>query len=147
VDAMGGDHAPENLVEGVCLALDAFPKITKIYLVGDQERLKTLVDARAMASPRLEIVHASQVVEMGDSAALSVRRKRDSSIAVAVDLVKQDACEAVVSAGHTGAAVAAATVKLRLLPGVDRPGICSPLPNDHGICNILDAGANVDAKA
>lgn len=147
VDAMGGDFAPENIIEGVGLGLERFPQVERFYLVGDEARIKELVDKHRLPGERLEIVHASQVVDMSDSAALSVRRKRDSSVSVAIDLVKQGDAQAILSAGHTGAAVAATTVKLRLLNGIARPGICSPLPNDHGICNILDAGANTDAKA
>ncbi|MFV1995546.1 MAG: phosphate acyltransferase PlsX, partial [Verrucomicrobiales bacterium] len=108
--------------------------------------VKRQVDRREAASSRLEIIDASEVVGMSEKAALSVRRKRDSSISRAIDLVKDGTCEAVVTIGHTGASVAAATVELRMLKGVDRPGIASPLPNEYGVCNILDAGANVEAK-
>ncbi len=147
VDAMGGDFAPRNIVEGVGLAIERHPGIERFYLAGDEKALKQLLDQHRLPPTKIEIVHASQVVDMSDSAALSVRRKRDSSVSVAIDLVKNGQAQAIVSAGHTGAAVAATTVKLRLLRGIARSGICSPLPNDHGICNILDAGANTDAKA
>jgi glycerol-3-phosphate acyltransferase PlsX len=83
---------------------------------------------------------------MHESAVKSVRQKKKSSISVAVDLVKSGDCQAVVSAGNTGAAVAASTIKLRNIPGVERAGIASPLPNENGPCNIVDAGANVDSK-
>lgn len=83
---------------------------------------------------------------MHDSAVKSVRQKKDSSISVAVELVRQGEAAAVVSAGNTGAAVAAATIKWRHIPGVERSGIASPLPSEHGPCNIMDAGANVDAR-
>ncbi|MEM7387333.1 MAG: phosphate acyltransferase PlsX, partial [Verrucomicrobiota bacterium] len=146
VDAMGGDNAPGCVVEGVASALAAFPQIEKVFLSGDEGALKKLVDGAGLPLGRVEILPASQVVEMGDPATASIRSKKDSSITVAVDAVKRGDAQAVVSAGHTGAAVAATTVKLRLLEGIRRPGIASPLPNDHGICNILDAGANVDAK-
>ena len=147
VDAMGGDYAPENIIEGVGLAVERYPQVERFYLVGDEARVKALADQHRLPASRIEIVHASHVVEMSDSAALSVRRKRDSSISVATEIVKAGDAQAIISAGHTGAAVAATTVKLRLLKGVSRPGIASPLPNDHGIWNILDAGANTDAKA
>lgn len=146
VDAMGGDYAPKNVVEGVHMAIRDFPQIEKIYLVGDQTQLKALVDQLGIPAKRVEIVHSTQVVEMHESSIMAVRHKRDSSVSISVDLVKRGDAAAVVSAGHTGAAVAATTIKLRTLPGVDRPGICSPLPSDHGVCNILDAGANPDAK-
>jgi glycerol-3-phosphate acyltransferase PlsX len=94
----------------------------------------------------LVVVHAPESIGMAEPGAKTVRRKKQSSINVAMDLVKSGQAQAFVSAGNTGAAVAAATLKLRLLPGVDRAGIASPLPNEHGICNILDAGANPEAK-
>ncbi len=147
VDAMGGDFAPGNIIEGAGLAMGRYPMVECFYLAGEEDQVKELVDKHRLPANRVEIVHASQVVDMADSAALSVRRKRDSSVSVAIDLMKKGEAQAIVSAGHTGASVAATTVKLRLLKGIARPGICSPLPNDHGICNILDAGANTDAKA
>ena len=146
VDAMGGDFSPRNVVRGAKLALEEFPHIDKLYLVGRESTVRRQVDKHKITTPKLEIVEASQVVGMSEKAAQSVRRKKDSSISRAVDLVKDGTCEAVVTIGHTGAAVAAATVKLRLLEGIERPGIASPLPNEHGVCNVLDAGANVEAK-
>ncbi len=147
VDSMGGDHAPENVIGGVKMALEEYSDIGRIYLTGDETRVKAELDAQHVPSERIEIVHTTQVVEMGESPAKAVRRKKDSSISVATDLVKKGDASAVVSAGNTGAAVTAATLKLRTLPGVDRAGIASPLPNEYGICNIVDAGANVEAKA
>ena len=146
LDAMGGDFAPRNMLAGAQLALAEYPAITTLYLVGDAARLKAEMDAMQFSDSRAVIVHASEVVEMTDSAVKSLRQKKDSSIAVATDLVKRGDAQAVVSAGHTGAAVAAATVKLRTLAGVERAGILSPLPNLHGTCGLIDAGANVDSK-
>ena len=146
LDAMGGDFAPGNMLAGARLALAEYPLITTLYLVGDATRLKSEMDAMQFSDSRAVIVHASEVVEMTDSAVKSLRQKKDSSIAVATDLVKRGDAQAVVSAGHTGAAVAAATVKLRTLAGVERAGILSPLPNLHGTCGLIDAGANVDSK-
>jgi glycerol-3-phosphate acyltransferase PlsX len=91
-------------------------------------------------------VHASQVVEMSDRAVESVRRKKDSSVSRAVDLVKHDKADAIVSAGHTGAAVAASAIKLRTLPGIDRPGIAAVLPTETNVFVLIDAGANIDAR-
>ncbi len=146
LDAMGGDFAPQNMLAGARLALAEYPAITTLYLVGDAGRLRQEMDAMKFTDRRAVIVHASEVVEMTDSAVKSLRQKKDSSIAVATDLVKRGDAQAVVSAGHTGAAVAAATVKLRTLKGVERAGILSPLPNLHGTCGLIDAGANVDSK-
>lgn len=143
---MGGDKAPRAMIEGAKDALDDFPFLERLFLVGDEGTLKSEFDAVGLADRRAEIVPASEVVGMGESPVQAIRKKKDSSISVAVDLVKQRTCEAVVSAGNTGAAVAAATIKLRTLPGIERAGIASPLPNENGPCNIVDAGANVDAK-
>jgi glycerol-3-phosphate acyltransferase PlsX len=99
-----------------------------------------------LRDPRVSIVHAPEIIGMSEPGAKTVRRKKQSSISVAMDMVKDGQADAFVSAGNTGAAVAAATLKLRTLPGVDRAGIASALPNEHGLCHILDAGANPDAK-
>lgn len=146
VDAMGGDNAPEAIVEGVIHALQQFDYIELLYLVGDQEAIEREIKSHEFADSRLKIHHCTQVVGMEESAVKSVRQKKDSSISQAVNLVKEGICDAVVSAGNTGAAVAATSIKLRTLPGVERAGIASPLPNEYGIANIVDAGANVDAK-
>jgi len=146
IDAMGGDFAPRNIIGGAKAALDEVPGITRLLLVGDETRVKAEVQSQGLPYAKIEIVHAPDVVEMGESAAKAVRRKKHSSINIATDLVKSGAAAAVVSAGHTGAAVTAATLKLRNLPGVERAGIASPLPNEHGVCNLIDAGANLDRR-
>ena len=143
---MGGDKAPQAIVEGTRDALAEFSFIDRLLLVGDEDVLKKEIDRVQLSDRRLEIVPATEIVGMGESPVQAVRRKKNSSISVAIDLVKNGDSEAVVSAGNTGAAVAASTIKLRTLPGVERAGIASPLPNEHGPCNIVDAGANVDAK-
>lgn len=143
---MGGDKAPQAIVEGTRDALNEFNFIDRLLLVGDEATLKSEIDRVQLRDRRVEIVPATEVVGMGESPVQAIRRKKNSSISVSVDLVKNGDCEAVVSAGNTGAAVAASTIKLRTLPGIERAGIASPLPNEHGPCNIVDAGANVDAK-
>jgi glycerol-3-phosphate acyltransferase PlsX len=146
LDAMGGDYAPKNIVEGAVLALREYAHLTRLYLVGDTPRVEAILKAAGCNDARVEIVHSTQVVDMSDGAVESVRRKRDSSVSRAVDLVKQGLAQAVVSAGHTGAAVAATTIKLRTLPGVDRPGIAATMPTETNVCILMDAGANIDAK-
>lgn len=146
LDAMGGDHAPEINVIGAREALKLNSKIEKLYLVGREAELKACCDKHGLRDNRVEIVHADQVVEMNESGAKTLRTKRNSSISLATELVKKSAADAVVSAGNTGAAVATATLKLRTLKGVERAGIASPLPNEFGVCNLLDAGANPEAK-
>lgn len=146
LDAMGGDYAPQACVAGAVMAAQEFPKLEKLFLVGDADRIRAELDKHNCHDPRIEIVHASQVVEMSETAVEGVRRKKDSSISRAVDLVKRGQADAVVSAGHTGAAVAATTIKLRTLEGVDRPGIAALLPTETNLCVLIDAGANTDAR-
>ncbi|CAN5306234.1 phosphate acyltransferase PlsX [soil metagenome] len=146
LDAMGGDFGPPNLVAGAVMALREIPRIDKLYLVGDPPQIEAELKKQGCSDGRVEIVHSTQVVEMSDKPVESVRRKKDSSISRAVDLVKNGSADAVVSAGHTGAAVAATTIKLRTLPGVERPGIASVIPTETNLFVLIDAGANVDAK-
>lgn len=146
LDAMGGDKAPQVNIIGARDALKLYSNIEKIYLVGDETELKKQCDTHKLDHSKIEIVHAPEVVEMHESGAKSLRSKKKSSIAIAADLVKSGDADALVSAGNTGAAVATATLKLRTLEGVERAGIASPLPNEFGVCNLLDAGANPDAK-
>jgi glycerol-3-phosphate acyltransferase PlsX len=146
LDAMGGDYAPQNIVEGAVLALREYSGIKKLLLTGDENRVRSELQRLGCSDPRIQIVHTTQVVEMGEPAVESVRRKKDSSLCRAVDLVKEGQADAVVSAGHTGAMVAATTIKLRTLEGVERPGIASYLPTETNVCVLIDAGANVDAR-
>jgi glycerol-3-phosphate acyltransferase PlsX len=148
LDAMGGDHAPAVNILGAIDALRHYPQLGHLFLVGDEEALRAEAARHGLdlQDPRVSIIHAPEVIGMAEPGAKTVRRKKRSSISVAMDLVKDGAADAFVSAGNTGAAVAAATIKLRTLAGVDRAGIASPLPNEFGVCNILDAGANPEAK-
>jgi glycerol-3-phosphate acyltransferase PlsX len=146
LDAMGGDYAPANTVAGAVMALREYPKITKIFLTGDEQAVRAELAKHGCTDPRVEIVHTTQVVEMSDAAVEAVRKKKDSSVSRAVDLVKKGEADAIVSAGHTGAAVAATTIKLRTLEGIERPGIASYLPTEKNVCVLIDAGANIDAK-
>ena len=147
LDAMGGDFGPPNIVGGAVMALKEYPHIAKLYLVGDTPRIEKELKQQRCNDRRIEIVHATQVVEMSDGAVDAVRRKKDSSVSRAVDLVKKGDASAIVTAGHTGAAVAATTIKLRTLPGVDRPGIAAVIPSETNIFVLIDAGANSDPRA
>ena len=148
LDAMGGDHAPAVNIGGAISALRLYPKLEHLFLVGDQCVLEQECAKQGLnlKDPRVSIVHAPEVIGMAEPGAKTVRKKKLSSISIAMDMVKAGEADAFVSAGNTGAAVAAATLKLRTLDGVDRAGILSPLPNEHGLCSILDAGANPEAK-
>ncbi|MBA3385498.1 MAG: phosphate acyltransferase PlsX [Chthoniobacterales bacterium] len=147
LDAMGGDFGPPNLVAGAVMALREYPQIERLHLVGDARRIEAELKKHRCGDGRVEIVHATQMVEMSDGAVESVRHKKDSSVSRAVDLVKKGEAEAIVSAGHTGAAVAATTIKLRTLPGIDRPGIAAIIPSETNVFVLIDAGANSDARA
>lgn len=145
VDAMGGDHAPAPIVAGAVRAAARVREIETLYLVGDETAICAELSAIGRDVPAcIEIVHASQVVGMDESPAVAVRRKKDSSISRAVDLVKDGTADAVFTAGNTGAAVAATTLKLRALQGVDRPAIAAVIPTQTRPFVLLDAGATPD---
>src|SRR6476659_5905130 len=146
LDAMGGDFGPRNLVAGAIMALQEYSQISKLFLVGDPPQIEAELKKRGCNDRKIEIVHSTQVVDMSDKAWSAVRRKKDSSISRAVDLVKHGEADAVVSAGHTGAAVAACTIKLRTLEGIDRAGIAAVLPTETNVFVLVDAGANIDAR-
>ncbi len=139
VDAMGGDHAPHAAVEGAC---QAAAEGADVVLVGDRARLEPLLSGSGV---EVEIEHADEVVEMGDSP-LAVRQNRRSSIRVAARLVKEGRAQAVVSAGNTGAAMIAAKTVIGTIPGVDRPALAAVLPSRGGQTVVLDVGANVSAR-
>lgn len=144
VDAMGGDHAPDAVVEGAVQAASELG--IHVILVGDREILKHQIKRRKAQDLPVSIKHASEVVEMHEHPAVAVRRKRDSSLRVAFDLVKAGEAAAAVSAGNSGAAMAVAMLVLRLLPGVERPAIAAVMPTLKGSTVLLDVGANVDCK-
>ena len=144
VDAMGGDFAPSAIVDGSIQALQRNKKLTKIYLVGERLAVDTVLRKYSIDKSRLEIVPTTEVVGMDESPAVAIRRKKDSSIGRAVDLVKEGKADAVFSAGNTGAAVAATKLKLRTLEGVERPAIATVIPTPVTPFILLDAGANTD---
>ena len=146
IDAMGGDFAPREVVAGSLEAARRFPDIESLLLVGRPEAIEAEIPA-AGRPPSVRVVAASEVVGMEEAPAVAVRRKKDSSISRAVDLVKQGEADAVFSAGNTGAAVAATTLKLRTLEGVDRPAIATVMPTMKAPFVLIDAGANTDCPA
>ncbi len=144
VDAMGGDHAPEVVIEGSILAVNEYG--TQVVLVGDEAKIKTLLKKAKYTANNISIYPSQEVIEMSESAATSVRRKRNSSIVVGLNLVKEGFGDAFFSAGNTGAVVCAATLGLGLLPGIERSGIAIIAPTLKGVSLIIDVGANIDAK-
>jgi len=144
VDAMGGDHAPEAIVSGAVAAARELG--VDVVLVGPEARVRGEL-ARHGGPPALEIVDAPEVIEMHEAPAMALRRKRRASIVVAVELLKARRVDAVVTAGHTGAAMGAALLGLGRVPGVDRPALALVLPTQTAQPAILlDVGANVDCK-
>ena len=143
---MGGDHGPQPVVEAATAALALYPQIEHIFLVGIEKDLSERLAVLSYDRARLSIVHASEIVTMEDKAVEAIRRKRDSSLSRAVDMVREGKADAVLSPGNTGAFMAAALIKLRTLPGVERPGLATVMPSRFGKFLILDLGANADAR-
>jgi glycerol-3-phosphate acyltransferase PlsX len=143
VDAMGGDHGPTEVVPGAIEYAKQHPE-DRVLLVGDADTIRSIAGELPLNA---EIVHASQVVGMDEHPAKTLRDKKDSTILVATDLVKQGRAEALVTAGHTGAAMAAAILRLGRLPGVDRPALAVQMTTDAGPMVLLDIGANPDSTA
>jgi glycerol-3-phosphate acyltransferase PlsX len=144
VDAMGGDHAPVEIVKGAVLAVRECG--IPVILVGDRSVIEAELAKLGASDSRIEVRHASEVVAMDEHPAIAIRRKAESSIVVAAKLVKTGEAQALVSAGNSGAAMAVATLKIGRIRGIDRPAICSFLPTSIGKIIMLDAGANVDCS-
>lgn len=147
IDAHGGDHGISVTVPAAISALASNSDLS-IILVGQEDLLKAeLSTNKTGLSDRLSIQHASQIVDMDESPALALRGKKDSSMRVAINLVKESRASACVSAGNTGALMATARFVLKTLPGIKRPAIVSAIPTMHGYVHLLDLGANVDSPA
>ena len=144
LDGMGGDDAPRSVVEGAILAARQYD--FKIVLVGDKNLLQSELDKHKNIPKNVSIHHAGSFVRMDESAAISIRKKKDASVSVCADLIKEGQADAMVTAGHTGAAVVACTLKLRLLEGVERPGIGILFPTLGTPTFLIDVGANIDTK-
>ena len=142
VDAMGGDHAPDEIIPGCVEAIRAYPRVDEILLVGQEDVIQKHLSSIGGTIERIRIIHASEVIEMGEPPAMALRRKKDSSISRAIDLVKAGEADAVFSAGSTGAMVAGSALKLRTLKGCVRPTIATVLPTQKHPVVLLDAGAN-----
>jgi phosphate acyltransferase len=142
LDAMGGDHAPHEIVKGALLAAAEYP--VDVILVGQEEVVRKHLGESA---PRnVSIFDAREVVEMDDTALAPIRKKRNASVRVCANLVKEGRADAMVSAGHTGAAMTSAYMVLGTIEGVDRPALAAIVPNVNGHTVLLDVGANVDSK-
>jgi phosphate acyltransferase len=147
LDCMGGDHGVHVTVPAAASFLLHNPEAS-VVLVGQEEALRAQMKLSGLASdPRVRLKHASEVVAMDEPIAAAVRSKRDSSMRVAIDLVKSGEADACVSAGNTGALMAISRLVLKMLPGVERPAIASMMPTRRGRTCVLDLGANVDCSA
>lgn len=142
VDAMGGDYAPDVVIEGAVAASRQYG--VGIGLVGDEARINSLL--KKTKSCQISVYPASEVIGMSESAVASIKKKRDSSIVVGLNLIKEGKGDAFLSAGNTGAVVCAATLSLRLLPGIERAGIAIVTPTLKGISLVIDVGANIDPR-
>ncbi|MDP3919600.1 MAG: phosphate acyltransferase PlsX [Candidatus Omnitrophota bacterium] len=146
VDGMGGDYAPQFVVEGAVNAANDFPNL-EIVLVGQLNALKRELNRHKVLGGKIVIEEATEVVGMGESPVASIKKKKNSSIAVCIDLLKRKEVDAVMTAGNTGAAVAGATLRLGLLPGIKRPGIAISTPTMQGISIAVDVGANLNPSS
>jgi phosphate acyltransferase len=146
VDVMGGDHGCGVVIDGVKLALQAYPDISELHLVGQQAEIETALKRARCRDPRLTVHHATEVIRMEDRPLDAVRKKKDCSMVRAMELVRDGKAEAVISPGNTGALVASATFKLRRLDSVDRPAIATVVPSGKSEFVLLDAGANHECK-
>ncbi len=146
VDVMGGDAGCGVVIEGVKRALEADKKITALFIVGKQEEIQAALETSQLRDNRVQVVHASEVMTMEDKPTTALRKKKDSSMARAIELVGEGKADAVISLGNTGGILALATLKLRRLPGVERAGIATVIPAPDNEFVLLDSGANIECK-
>ena len=146
LDAMGGDNAPEAIVTGALESLESLDKDDELILVGPEDLVQSHLEQAGRARRRVTVVDAPDVITMHEAPIESLRKKTKSSIAVLAKLGKRDQADAVVSAGNTGACVAAFQMRMRNLPGVNRPGIAVVFPTIHGWAILCDVGANIACK-
>jgi len=145
VDAMGGDYAPQNTVIGAIQALEQDEGFD-LFLVGKKAEILQIINSNKLSFNEDNIIHAGEVIEMGDSPTSSLKAKPDSSIVVGARMVREKKADAFVSAGNTGAMMAASTIIMGRIPGVGRPTIGAEFPNVNGVCCVYDVGAGKDAK-
>jgi glycerol-3-phosphate acyltransferase PlsX len=146
VDVMGGDRGPEVVVDGARLALNESTEISTLYLVGNEVEIRAAMKKTGLVDARVQILHASQVLTMEDQPVEGIRKKKDCSLLRAVDLLKDGRGQALISTGNTGGMVAASTIRLRTLEGVERPAIAPVMPSGNGYFVLIDGGATPECK-
>jgi glycerol-3-phosphate acyltransferase PlsX len=146
IDAMGGDDAPAEIIAGVLESIELLTEDDQLILVGPENEIKALLPSGTSRRDMISVVHAPDVIAMDDVPIESLRRKPKSSIAMIAKLAKRGQADAVISAGNTGACVAAFQMRMRNLPGVNRPGIAVVFPTPGGLVTICDVGANIACK-
>lgn len=147
VDVMGTDYGPGEIVLGAISAVSSLN--CQVVLVGDKEKIEKILQEKKLSTlvrNKISICHADEVINMNEHPSVAVRKKKNSSIVLAAKLLKQGECQAVISPGSTGAAVATALLTLGRIKGIERPAIATPIPNKSGTTVVLDSGANVDSK-
>jgi glycerol-3-phosphate acyltransferase PlsX len=146
VDVMGGDHGCGVIIAGVKRALEENKKISAVFLIGDREEIHAALPARGFRDHRVRIIHTTEVIEMDDKPVVALRKKKDSSIVRAAELVSEGKADALVSLGNTGGIFAVATFKVGRIEGVDRGCIATVIPRQGNEFVLLDAGANIECK-
>ncbi|MCH5264988.1 MAG: phosphate acyltransferase PlsX [Lachnospiraceae bacterium] len=145
LDAMGGDYAPEETVKGAVEAVAEHPEI-KVILVGKEESIRSCLAGYTYAEENIDVVNATEVIDMGEVPTKAIREKKDSSLVVAMKLVREGQADAVVSAGSTGAILVGGQMIVGRIKGIKRPALAPFLPSKQGFSLLIDCGANVDAR-